>query len=766
MEKLRYPLLYFQLQEDLLLGMLVGTPFQALESNLAALKATLTDYLQREYKKHNDYPFADILEPKLLMTGVNIRPTYRDQSGLYPSGEKLHLSIPVVYGPTAEGHFLCHLPLLEGLFYYYEAGQLAPLVQHFCTSYFDQAQPEQVFSMMSYPKPALDIITLKVNYNRSVSWGNFTHNRPLNVLNRLAEPYPAPKQRRKALSIAPEAAWQLEDKVEEVFDKLTNARSNVVIIGAPGVGKSAVLRQAVKKWRQQNKTTGCWRMTAERITAGSKYLGEWEETCESLVDELQAHNGVLWIDDLPRLQHIGGESPEVSVAAFLTPFLQQQRLRLIGEATPQEWDRLRRKLPAFALCFHAVHVPELPIPEVRKVLQQLADYVHASRKIQLEPRAIDTAFQLLNRFFPHERFPGKAVTFLGQCVSDAIAAKRSHIKPRDVIAQFVNQSGMPELFLRDDLHLDQEALRAFFYSRIIGQPAVTDQLCNLVKIFKAGLNNPHKPIATLLFAGPTGVGKTASAKALADYFFGAGQRRSPLIRIDMSEFQSPHQIQRLLGDGARAGQLVKEIRERPFAVLLLDEVEKAHPLIFDILLNLLDEGMLTDFYGRSVNFRNTIIIMTSNLGASERPTIAFQKDPLDTSKYLSAIEDFFRPEFVNRIDHILYFQPLAEAEIGLIARKELEELPLREGFSKRGLTLQFSEPLVAHLVQIGFDARYGARPLQRAIEQIVVNPLARWLLEYPEAAATTLLVDYEDGQVRVRGREGEREGGREKFEVV
>lgn len=750
MENLRYPLLYFQLQDDLLLGLLVGTPYQALESNLATLKTTLGNYLQREYKKRNDYPYADIQDPKLLMAGVTIRPTYRDSSGLYPLGGKLNLSVPVVYGPTDEGHFLCHLPLLGGQFYYYEADQLAPLVQHFCTTYFDQAQPEQVFAMMSYPKPALDTINLKVNYNRSVSWGQFTNNRPRPILNRLAAPYPAPRQRLKALSIAPEAAWQLEDRVEDVFDKLANTRSNIVIIGAPGVGKSAVLRQAVKKWRRQNKSPGCWRMTAERITAGSQYLGEWEATCEELVEELQVDNSLLWIDDLPRLQHIGGESPEVSVAAFLTPFLQQQRLRIIGEATPQEWDRLRRKLPAFAMCFHVVQVPELPAPEIRKIMQQLAAYIHNSRKIQIEQRAIDTAFQLLNRFYPHERFPGKAFNFLGQCVSEAVAARRNRISAQDVVAQFVKVSGMPELFLRDDLHLNQAMLRHFFDSRIIGQPNVIDQLCSLVKIFKAGLNNPNKPIATLLFAGPTGVGKTAGAKALADYFFGVGQRRSPLIRIDMSEFQSPYQIQRLLGDGARTGQLVKEIRERPFAVLLLDEVEKAHPLIFDMLLNLLDEGMLTDYYGRSVNFRNTIIIMTSNLGASERPSISFQKNAADTGRYLSAIERFFRPEFVNRIDQILFFQPLAESDIHLIARKELAELPTREGFLKRNISLQFSESLVTHLVKVGFDERYGARPLQRAIEQIVVNPLARRLMEFPETAAVTLLVDYENGQVVVK----------------
>jgi ATP-dependent Clp protease ATP-binding subunit ClpA len=273
-----------------------------------------------------------------------------------------------------------------------------------------------------------------------------------------------------------------------------------------------------------------------------------------------------------------------------------------------------------------------------------------------------------------------------------------------------------------------------------------DALTRVVKIFKAGLNNPHRPIASFLFAGPTGVGKTASVKALSEYFFGKGQRKSPLIRIDMSEFQHPEQLVRLIGAGRQPGQLVKEVRERPFSVLLLDEVEKADLSIFDALLGLLDEGVLVDAYGRETNFRNTIVIMTSNLGASNRSVPGFGDKNPDAAAYRSAVERHFRPEFVNRIDELVVFESLKANDILKITEKELESLKSREGFQKTGLEVQFEEQLVRHLASIGFDERYGARPLQRALEDHVVMPVARWMLENPVNNPGQLIIGWSDRQ--------------------
>jgi ATP-dependent Clp protease ATP-binding subunit ClpA len=220
-----------------------------------------------------------------------------------------------------------------------------------------------------------------------------------------------------------------------------------------------------------------------------------------------------------------------------------------------------------------------------------------------------------------------------------------------------------------------------------------------------------------------------------------GQKTSPLIRIDMSEYQHPSQVTRFLGTGTDPGKLVQQVRERPFAVLLLDEAEKATPEIFDAFLTVLDEGMLVDAFGRVTNFRNCIILLTTNLGATNRPSIGFGNRLPDDETYRSAIGSFFRPEFVNRIDHVVVFQPLGKESIQLIAQKELEEVKLREGLAKRNLKISFTERVVAHIATVGFHEKYGARPLQRAVEDVVVKGLAKWLLENPAVENKALVVD-------------------------
>jgi len=269
---------------------------------------------------------------------------------------------------------------------------------------------------------------------------------------------------------------------------------------------------------------------------------------------------------------------------------------------------------------------------------------------------------------------------------------------------------------------------------------------------KAGINDPAKPFATLLFAGPTGVGKTAAAKALAEYFFANGQTHDPLMRIDMSEFQHPAHIGRLIGyeqgrDGATPGKLIQHVRNKPFSVILLDEIEKAHDSIFDALLSMLDEGLLTDRLGRTADFRNTIIIMTTNLGVSSGTPIGFADNRTDQVS-IGDIKAFFRPEFFNRIDRVVTFDSLDRETIEQIAKRELGLLQRRPGISQRGIALRFSLRLVEEVTKVGFSPKYGARPLQRAIERLVVPVLTGWLLGKQQG--DVLLVDWGDGGVEVR----------------
>ena len=742
MEKIIYPLLYFEIAPEVILGMLVGTELQLVEKDVEKVKRSLGNYLQRQYKKFDHYPYVDLLDPKLKIMEFEVRPTYRDDGGSYPLSEALQVPIAIIYGPTEQDNYVCHVPSLQGSFYYYEPKQFESLVQYFVTNALNNLSPPKVYKLLRHKRPQLDQVSIKVNEDRNFHKRSRSHPRDYPTLKRLAEPYPFPRNKRKQLSNLPEAAWELEQTVANVLDKLINTRSNVLLVGKHGVGKSAVLQQAIRKIatqsRKQQLDFTFWRIMSQRITASSKYLGEWQEQVETLIDELQSANGILWVADIIQLLQTGGEGAEDSVAAFLLPFLQSHKLQLIGELSPEQLESMRRLLPSFVQTFQIVRVPELSEEKVGSVLNQFAQYIHSRLQITISQEAIEHAYRLLNRYYPYESFPGKGIKFLSSCVNKAQLAESDNIDRSVIIEEFIQQTGLPELFLRDDLLLDSNVLKEYFNQRIIGQTTAISRLIEIVKIYKAGINNPNKPIATLLFAGPTGVGKTASAKALADYFFGQGQIKSPLIRIDMSEFQHPGQLGRLIGSGKEVGQLIKEVRERPFAVILLDEIEKATPSIFDALLTLLDEGRLVDAFGRLTDFRNTIIIMTSNLGASSRQAIGYQETNDESTGYLSAIAQHFRPEFVNRIDSVVFFKSINSEDLRKITLKELRELSAREGFIKRKLQLTYDASLVDHLVDIGFDKRYGARPLQRAIEQTIVKPMSYWLIEYPNSDGRTI----------------------------
>lgn len=753
MEKINYPLLCYELEDNLLLGILVGTDIEAMAADLSSLKKTLLSYLQKQYKKFDEFPPMDIEQPRMKEIEVKVRPTYRFRSSAYPLPDAIKVRLPVVYGQVEQGHYECHLPHFRDSFYYYDEKQFDALVQHTALNLLNQVNPERLYRMLRYPKPSLHTLPLKVNYEREYYWDDFEFKQAHELLNQLAERFPLQRSLRRQMSALPEAAWQREQAVSETANKIITTRANVLIVGPNGSGKSAVLRQAMKQIHSQSRKQQLgytfWRILPQRITASSKYLGEWEEKCEALIQELSLANGIAWVENIIRLIQSGGEGPEDSLGAFMMNFLRQGKLQMIGEATPQELESMRRLLPGFAETFQIVKLKELQEQDIMAILSQFAQYSAQQLRIEVPEGAQQLIYRLLKRYYPYESFPGKAVRFLGQCLNQARYQSADTIDQAAVLREFIQQTGLPELFLRDEMQLDTKALQGFFNEHIIGQPDAVEKMCSVVKIYKAGINNPKKPIVSMLFAGPTGVGKTASAKALSAYFFGKGKQKSPLIRIDMSEFQHPEQITSLIGAGRQAGKLAQGVRERPFSVLLLDEVEKASPVIFDLLLNLLDEGLMVDAYGRETNFRNTIIVMTSNLGASNRPSVGFSDNMPTDAVYRSAIERHFRPEFVNRIDELVFFRPLDNSDILRITEKELQELQKREGFTKRGIELEFTPELRQHIAQIGFDERYGARPLQRAIEDYIVMPAAQWMLAHQKVKNCRLKVDL-DEQRRTR----------------
>jgi len=607
MEKFVYPLLYYQLSENRVLGLLVGTHHQIIDKDIRHVKSSLTTHLKRLYKKYADYPYTPFESFRMKTFEVKVRPVYRDKNRSYPSSNMLKVPVDAVFGPTDQGHFCCFLPLLGESFYYYDSKLLLSLVQNFAMNILNKKTPDEVYRMITGLRPNLDEISLRINLYREYNFNNgWSFTDKFKELETMAERYPQPKSLRKNMATFPEAAWELEREVEETVDKIVSTRSNILLVGKHGTGKSAILGQAMRKVTAKSSKLDLtfWQLMAQRITARAKYLGEWQQNVEELLYELECANGILWVVDMVQLLQTGGEGPEDSVAAFLTSFLQNGKLQMIGEVTPSQLESMRRMLPGFVENFQIIELEELPEHKIQNILDKFADYCRQNMKIEIDKKSLSISYRLLLRYYPYESFPGKGVKFLSQCVNQALQDNRTQITKKEIIDNFIKQTGMPELFLRDDLLLDDEELTTYFKNKIIGQDTAIKSLSNVVKIFKAGLNSPAKPIATMIFAGPTGVGKTASTKALAEYFFGKGQKKSPLVRIDMSEFQHPAQLARFIGAGGEVGKLVQEIRERPFSVLLLDEIEKADPSVFDALLTVLDEGLLVDAYGRVTNFRN------------------------------------------------------------------------------------------------------------------------------------------------------------------
>lgn len=746
MEIYHYPLLCWQLSNESICARLVGTDYEMIHNQLPKLITHFAEHLQREYIKEYYLP-EPLLNARLKKVNVKIRPAYQEESGLFPVKDTLNITVAAVSGETTDNYSECYLPLLDQHFYFYKKEQLRTLIEYFARDYFNNMTPEALHRYLMLSEPWLEKVSVRIKSpkNRRVHKGK---NRPAtNILQQVADQFP---RKTKASRIAPETAWERSALVAKLLDKLDTERSSVLLIGEHGIGKTAIILEAARQFLNLNKEKAphyFWRTTPQRMTAGARYLGEWQETCETLMEELQLTGDILWINDLVHLLNVGGDGPEDSIAAFMLPNLRKGHFQIVSELTQQEFELVRQRLPGFAAHFHVLLIPELSKKQNFKILNLFTQYVQKQLNITLEEPALNLSYRLLDRYWRYEAFPGKLINFLTTCVNDAYVEKLTVIDKENVLTHFIQKTGLPSFLLRDEILLKNKYLHDYFAKRIIGQKAAVEQVCQVVMIFKSGLNDPNKPIATLLFAGPTGVGKTACARALADYFFGQGQVLNPLIRLDMSEFQHPVQIDRLLGASGdkKPGKLIREVRERPFSVVLLDEIEKAHPIFFDVLLNVMDEGILIDSNGRVTDFRNVILIMTSNLGARQSKGISFVKQP-DKNEMSGAVRKFFRPEFFNRLDQILTFQALSADTVKKITRKELVALNEREGFQERGLKLRFSDKLVEYLAKTGFDPEYGARPLQRTIEKIVVAKLAEFLLQNLELKEVQLSVDW--------GREG------------
>ena len=561
-------------------------------------------------------------------------------------------------------------------------------------------------------------------------------------------------------------AWGRDDTVDGLVDLLTGTEAaHVCLVGPPGAGKSAVVDEAVQRTRSLQETyrhrRDVWRTSGDRLIAGMSRVGQWEDRTRRVCRELTARGDVLVIGDLLGLIRAGRpRQGGAGVARFLEPHIHQGDFSLIIEATERTFDLARAEAPGFVEALRRVPVDGMTEDEALAVVNAQARSIESEHPVQFEPDGIESVLRLARRYYRREVFPGKAVRLMRHCLNEALKRRAgghrsaSHsvnddgaitIGADDVASVIQGRTDLPMRVLRPEKGRSAEAVRESFQSRVFDQPEATDVITDLVVAIEQGMCDPRQPLGSLLLIGPSGVGKTETAKALAEEAFGSEER---LIRFDMSEFAEPAAASRLIGTPSDPdGELTSRVRARPYSVLLFDEIEKAHTAALDLLLQILGDGRLTDASGQTVDFTNTVVAMTSNLGAGEEDRwVGFKGGDAERDReernlhYRRAAESFFRPEMFNRIGRIVPFQPLGLETLRRIARRTLRELMDRRGLRQPQIMVDVAPDLVEHLVGDAVDDRYGARTLGNRIERTLIAPLARQLTRRPDDGLTRVTI--------------------------
>ena len=527
-----------------------------------------------------------------------------------------------------------------------------------------------------------------------------------------------------------ERAYQRDDEVAQLREAVTaRRRASVLLIGPSGAGKTAIVHELVQRSLEGPPASAVevYTTNGSRIVAGMRYLGEWQGRVQRIIESLRTRRAVLHFESLPELLATGSSADGLDVARHLLPSIEAGDIVLIVEATAEDVARAERTHAAFVQVLRAVLVPPLPPDKAEQALVAATSRIGRARKVKFAPAAMLRARELTERFGSGVAMPGGALDLLRAAAHLDGRAGRE-VGPADVTRAFTLRTGYPREIIDPSVPLDPDAVLARLRGRVIGQDAAMTLLANLVITLKTGLADPARPLGSFLLLGPTGVGKTESALALAEYLFGDDKR---LARLDMSEYAAPGSAVRLVSDvSGHDGVLARRVREQPFGIVLLDEIEKADGSVHDLLLQVLGEGRLTDATGRSVSFKNTVVLLTSNLGADSAGRSLGFGDSTRASMdrhYLSAAAAFFRPELLNRYDQIVPYSPLSADTVQHIAQRALASALEREGLTRRGVSVDVDPAAVTRLAAIGFDPRYGARPLKRAIEHWVIGPLARIL---------------------------------------
>ncbi|GIN58946.1 ATP-dependent protease ATP-binding subunit ClpC [Lederbergia ruris] len=617
-------------------------------------------------------------------------------------------------------------------------------------------------------------------------------------------------------------------RVIEVLSRRT--KNNPVLIGEPGVGKTAIA-EGLAQQIIQNEVPEILRdkrvMTLDMgtVVAGTKYRGEFEDRLKKVMDEIrQAGNIILFIDELHTLIGAGGAEGAIDASNILKPSLARGELQCIGATTLDEYRKYIEKDAALERRFQPIQVDEPTIEESVQILEGLRDRYEAHHRVTITDEAIEAAVQLSDRYISDRFLPDKAIDLIDEAGSkvrlrsyttppnlkeleiqlettrkekDAAVQSQEFEKAaslRDTeqrlreklektkktwkekqgqensevtmedIAQVVSSwTGVPVSKIAATETEKLLKLEEILHSRVIGQEEAVKAVAKAVRRARAGLKDPKRPIGSFIFLGPTGVGKTELGRTLAEAMFGD---EDAMIRIDMSEYMEKHSTSRLVGSPPgyvgfeEGGQLTEKVRRKPYSVILLDEIEKAHPDVFNILLQVLEDGRLTDSKGRTVDFRNTVLILTSNVGAEalrRNKYVGFsiqdgEQDYKDMkSKVMEELKKAFRPEFLNRIDEIIVFHALEKPQLKEIVTLLADQLVKR--LEEQNMHLEITEAAKDKITEEGFDPEYGARPLRRAIQKLVEDRLSEELLKGGIAPGQHILVDVEKGELTVKATE-------------
>lgn len=610
------------------------------------------------------------------------------------------------------------------------------------------------------------------------------------------------------------------DEITRVIQILCRRKkNNPVLIGEPGVGKTAIAEGLAYRIATGNVPEVLLHKTVKELDvaaliAGASHRGEYEERIQKVLKELEksGRDTILFIDELHTIVGSGAPEGQMDLSNMLKPALARGDIQIIGATTLSEYKKYIEKDAALERRFQIVLVGEPTVDQAIEILRGLRDRYEAHHRVKISDEAITAAAVLSEKYIQDRFLPDKAIDLIDEAASkvklevssepeelrelkrkiesmekerEALTRSGNYekaaeikveieklktkleplvekwnkvkgtgtpvVKTEDVAEVLSRATGIPVTELCEEERDRLLKLEETLHQRVVGQDEAVKAVSEAVRRSRVGLKDPRKPIASFLFMGPTGVGKTLLAKALAKQIFGD---EDAIIRIDMSEYMEKFSVSRLIGSPPgyvgyeEGGQLTEAVRRKPYCVILLDEIEKAHSDVFDILLQVLDDGRLTDAQGRTVSFKNTIIIATSNIGANKIQEFV-KKGEKDWNKLkeelMADLKSYFKPEFLNRLDDIIVFKSLDKKQIKEIARILLEDV---KGLVKaQGMEIEFDDSVIELVASIGYDPEFGARPMERVIQNVVENPLADALLEGKFNKGDTIFATVKDGKI-------------------